>query len=104
MSIICLVRQGDRLDTNNYKEWQNSSRYKENNPDTSLSDLSFAELLKHIFDEALLSKAMFTKYPDLGTDYTHLYHPQQFPFSEDDCPYGNRKIKAIVLSLGMKKA
>ena len=30
MSVICLVRHGDRLDTNNYEEWRNSPRYKEN--------------------------------------------------------------------------
>jgi broad specificity phosphatase PhoE len=47
MSIICLVRHGDRLDTNNYEEWQNSPRYKENSHDTPLSELGFAEILKH---------------------------------------------------------
>lgn len=33
MSVICLVRHGDRLDTNNYKEWHNAPRYKENSHD-----------------------------------------------------------------------
>ena len=47
MSIICLVRHGDCLDTNNYEEWQNSPRYKENSHDTPLSELGFAEILKH---------------------------------------------------------
>ncbi len=47
MSIICLVRHGDRLDTNNSEDWQNSSRYKENKHDTPLSELGSAEILKH---------------------------------------------------------
>jgi broad specificity phosphatase PhoE len=48
-----------------------------------------------LFDEALLSKALFAKYPDLDSDYTPLYLPQQIPFSEDDCSYGNRMIKVM---------
>lgn len=47
MSIICLVRHGDRLDSNNYDEWQSTPRYKENCHDTPLSELGFAEILKH---------------------------------------------------------
>lgn len=48
-----------------------------------------------LFDEALLPKALFTKYPDLDSDYTPLFLPQQIPFSEDDCAYGNRMIKVM---------
>lgn len=48
-----------------------------------------------LFDEALLPKALFAKYLDLDTDYTPIYLPQQIPFSEDDCSYGNRMIKVM---------
>jgi broad specificity phosphatase PhoE len=46
MATICLVRHGDRLDSNNYEEWQNSPRFKENSHDTPLSELGFSEILK----------------------------------------------------------
>jgi hypothetical protein len=45
MATICLVRHGDRFDSNNYEEWQNSPRFKENSHDTPLSGLGFAEIL-----------------------------------------------------------
>lgn len=48
-----------------------------------------------LFDEALLPKSLFAKYLDLDTDYTPIYLPQQIPFSEDDCSYGNRMIKVM---------
>lgn len=48
-----------------------------------------------LFDEALLHKALSAKYPDLDFDYTSLFLPQQIPFSEDDCTYGNRMIKVM---------
>lgn len=48
-----------------------------------------------LFDEALLPKALFAKYPDLDTDYTSLFLPQQIPFSEVDCAYGNRMIRVM---------
>jgi broad specificity phosphatase PhoE len=82
MSIICLVRHGDRLDTNNYEEWQNSPCYKENSHDMPLSELGFAEILKH--------KGHIPE-----VDYKSFYLPQQIPFSEDDCAYGNRMIKVM---------
>jgi broad specificity phosphatase PhoE len=46
MATICLVRHGDRFDSNNYEEWQNLPRFKENSHDTPLSELGFAEILK----------------------------------------------------------
>lgn len=48
-----------------------------------------------LFDEALLPKALSAKYPDLDSDYTSLFLPQQIPFSEDDCAYGNRMIRVM---------
>jgi hypothetical protein len=48
-----------------------------------------------LFDEELLPKRLFSKYPDLDSDYSSLFLPQQIPFSEDDCSYGNRMIKVM---------
>ena len=38
MSFTCLVRHGDRFDSNDYESWRNNPRYKENSHDTPLSD------------------------------------------------------------------
>ena len=46
MSFTCLVRHGDRFDSNDYESWKNNPRYKENSHDTPLSDLGFKEILK----------------------------------------------------------
>lgn len=48
-----------------------------------------------LFDDELLPNALYAKYPHLDAKYTPLYLPQQIPFSEDDCQYGNRMIRVM---------
>lgn len=48
-----------------------------------------------LFDEDLLPDALYAKYPQVDTKYTPVYLPQQIPFSEDDCQYGNRMIRVM---------
>ena len=48
-----------------------------------------------LFDDELLPDALYAKYPHLDAKYTPLYLPQQIPFSEDDCQYGNRMIRVM---------
>jgi broad specificity phosphatase PhoE len=48
-----------------------------------------------LFDDELLPEALYAKYPQLDAKYTPLYLPQQIPFSEDDCQYGNRMIRVM---------
>jgi hypothetical protein len=43
MSFTCLVRHGDRFDSNDYESWKNNPRYKENSHDTPLSDFGDKE-------------------------------------------------------------
>ena len=90
MSIICLVRHGDRLDTNNFEEWQKSPRYKENSHDTPLSELGFAEILKHkghIPDVEYIYTSPMTRCVQTAL--------QDHPFMEDLVSYGNRMVKMI---------
>jgi len=48
-----------------------------------------------LFDDELLPDALYAKYPQLDTKYSPIYLPQQIPFSEDDCQYGNRMIRVM---------
>lgn len=48
-----------------------------------------------LFDEELLPASLFKKYPHLDASYNPIYLPQQIPFSEDDCQYGNRMIRVM---------
>jgi broad specificity phosphatase PhoE len=48
-----------------------------------------------LFDDDLFPDALYAKYPQLDSKYTPVYLPQQIPFSEDDCQYGNRMIRVM---------
>jgi hypothetical protein len=55
MATICLVRHRDRFDSNNYEEWQNSPRFKENSHDTPLSKLGFSDFRNYILSLIIIN-------------------------------------------------